>query len=98
MEQGQEKEGGEVFSLGAWDLPSGNRLEIFITGDDTTSMRRLRLRWDRYPPLEEDGIYLLELLRGEIPSRLSEYLEVPPGEAVMNVLWPGEWKDLFFGP
>ncbi len=79
MEQGQEKEGGEVFSLGARELPSGNRLEIFITEDDTTSMRCLRLRWDRYPPSEEDGIYLLELLRGEIPSRLSEYLEVPPG-------------------
>ena len=65
------------FPIGAWDLPSGNRVKVSLANGNGTGVRTVQCAWDRFPPSKRDLRYYQETVAPEIVCRLSEYLEVP---------------------
>ncbi len=71
------------FPLGAWDLPSGNRVKVSLANGNGTGLRTVRCAWDRFPPSKRDQCYYCDVIAPEIFHRLQEYLEVPLAEMLI---------------
>ncbi len=65
------------FPIGAWDLPSGNRVKVSLANSNGTGVRPVQCAWERFPPSKRDQRYYREVIGPEIMARLCEYLEAP---------------------
>ena len=70
------------FPIGAWDLPSGNRVRVSLANGNGTGGRTVRCAWHRFPPSKSDQRYYREVIGPEVMARLCEYLEIPPRKAL----------------
>lgn len=70
------------FPIGAWDLPSGNRVQVSLANGNGTGLRTVRCAWHRFPPSKRDQRYYREVIGPEVMARLCEYLEIPPRKAL----------------
>lgn len=70
------------FPIGAWDLPSGNRVKVSLANGNGTGLRTVQCAWDRFPPSKRDQRYYREVIGPEIMARLCEYLEISPRKAL----------------
>jgi hypothetical protein len=69
--------------LGAWDCPSGNNVEAWITthGPD---LGEITMAWDTPPPLRaEDELYYVGVIRPAVIRLAAEYLERPCRRALV---------------
>ncbi len=71
------------FPIGAWDLPSGNRVKVSLANGNGTGLRTVQCAWDRFPPSKRDQHYYQEVIAPEIYRRLQEYLEVPLADVLI---------------
>ncbi len=70
------------FPIGAWDLPSGNRVRASLADSNGTGVRTVQCAWHRFPPSKRDQRYYREVIGPEIMARLCEYLEALPNRAM----------------
>lgn len=60
--------------LGTWRCPSGNSVDVFLTGRGR--FRELKLEWDTFPLRAEDELYYKLVVLPAIARRVREYLEI----------------------
>lgn len=77
---------GHRHRLGDWTCPSGNTVEVFITGDaaDVSGPSHLWFEWDEAPPLKpEDEAFYVSVVRPEVIRLAQQYLKRPGRVAVV---------------
>ncbi len=81
-------EGGRVdgVSLGIWEFPSGNVLEVILTPADATGARQFQYQWQRGTPSEEDLAHYREVVKPEIYARAMEHTQKWGGIKVIGEL------------
>lgn len=72
--------------LGAWDFPSGNRVEVSLEPAGEDGIRKLRCEWLRWPPSRRDREHYQEVVAPAILGRVCEYLEIPLSKALLLAL------------
>ncbi len=68
--------------IGAWDYPSGNRIEVYLTGSLDDPLRELHCEWEDFPLSRRDRRYYQQTVEAQIMGRLCEYLEISPAKAM----------------